>query len=193
MQRLSGFILRLLGWRVVGQKPEEDKFVLIFAPHTSNWDFVLLMLVRSVMQIKPNFIGKHTIFWPPLSWFLKAIGGAPVNRASPKDIVEQIVEQFDNNERYILGISPEGTRSKTNAWKTGFYRIAMSAGVPIQICYIDTATREVGLGPMFQPSGDIDKDFDWLREFYQDKQGIRPELFSDIKVPSEHKYKKPTP
>ena len=108
-----------------------------------------------------------------------------MNRSSPRDLVKQVVEKFKQNPKFVLALSPEGTRSKKAYWKTGFYRIAKAADVPIQLAYIDKAKREVGLGPILHPSGNMEKDFDWLNEFYQHKQGLRPGLMSDIRVPSE--------
>ncbi|NVJ51830.1 MAG: lysophospholipid acyltransferase family protein [Gammaproteobacteria bacterium] len=178
--------LRLWRWKVVGEVPAMPKCVLIFAPHTSNWDVLLLLLLKWQSGLKPTFIGKHTLFWPPLSWFFRAIGGEPVNRNKAQNVVEQIVEKFNNKEHMHFALSPEGTRSKKDHWKTGFYRVAIKAGVPIQTVFLDTTTREVGFGPVLEPSGNIEQDFEWLAQFYQTKKGFRPELLSDIRVNSEN-------
>jgi 1-acyl-sn-glycerol-3-phosphate acyltransferase len=182
LSRLSRLLLKLLGWKLVGSKPQLDQYVLIFAPHTSNWDVLLLLLVKFAVRLKPKFIGKHTLFWPPLSWFLRAIGGEPVNRNQAQNVVDQIVDKFKQNPDFKFALSPEGTRSKRPYWKTGFYRVAEKAGVPIQLVYLDTRTKEIGFGPLLYPSGNIEKDFEWLRAFYQDKKGIRPELLSDVQL-----------
>ncbi|MEE4246545.1 MAG: lysophospholipid acyltransferase family protein [Kangiellaceae bacterium] len=190
MRKLALLILKLLGWTLVGEPPKAPKYVLIFAPHTSNWDFFLMMLVRSALNIKPNFIGKHTLFvWPPVSWFMRSIGGEPVDRTKASNIVEQVVNNFKTRPDYKFALSPEGTRSKKDHWKSGFYRIAVNAGVPIQLIYLHRPTKECGFGPLFQPTGDIDKDFEYLRNFYQDKKGFRPELLSDIRVRDEDNIK----
>ncbi len=182
-------MLKVLGWKIVGQQPELNKCVYIFAPHTSNWDFPLMLLFRSATQLKPNFIGKHTLFWPPLSWIMRSLGGEPVDRGKAKDVVDQIVEKFQTKDVYRFALAPEGTRSKKSYWKTGFYRVAYKAKVPIQLIYLDKKTKEVGFGPLLEPSGDIEKDFEWLRSFYQSKQGIRPELLSDIRINVDHQRK----
>ncbi len=187
MRRFSRFLLKLFGWKLVGDKPNLKQYVLIFAPHTSNWDVVILLLVKFAVQLNPKFIGKHTLFWPPLSWIFRAMGGEPVNRSKAQNVVDQIVEKFKQNPEFKFALSPEGTRSKKPYWKTGFYRVAEKAGVPIQLVYLDTATKEVGFGPLLYPSGDIEKDFEWLRAFYQDKKGIRPDLLSDVRLNTEVK------
>lgn len=182
MKSLSRWLLKAMGWKLVGEQPALDKYVLIFAPHTSNWDVILLLLVRWASGLKPNFIGKHTLFWPPLSWFLTAIGGEPVNRTKAKNVVDQIVEKFHSKDEFKFALSPEGTRSKKDHWKTGFYRVALKAQVPIQLVFLDTRTKQTGFGPLLHPSGNIEKDFEWLRAFYRDKQGFRPHLLSEIRV-----------
>ncbi len=187
MKSLSKFLLRALGWKLVGEPPKLNKYILIFAPHTSNWDVVLLMLMRWAVELKPNFIGKHTLFWPPLSWIFRAIGGEPVDRTKAQAVVDQIVEKFHTRDEFKFALSPEGTRSKKPYWKTGFYRVAVKASVPVQLVFLDKRTKQIGFGPLLQPSGDIHKDFEWLKEFYQDKQGIRPHLLSDIRVNVESK------
>ncbi|NVJ60298.1 MAG: lysophospholipid acyltransferase family protein [Gammaproteobacteria bacterium] len=182
---LSSRVLKALGWRLVGQPPSVDKCVLIFAPHTSNWDVIILLLLKWGTKLKPTFIGKHTLFWPPLSWFFRAIGGEPVDRTKTTNVVDQIVQKFNSRETLHFALSPEGTRSKRDHWKTGFYWVAHKAKVPIQLVFLDTATKTIGFGPLMEASGNIEKDFEFLHDFYHDKKGFRPELLSDIRLKSD--------
>ncbi len=181
-RKISLWILKQLGWTLIGGPPRLNQYVLIFAPHTSNWDMPFLLLVRSAFVLRPNFIGKHTIFWPPLGWFFRAIGGEPVNRSKAENVVDQIIDKFNTNPNFKFALSPEGTRSKKDHWKTGFYRVAVGAQVPIQLVYLDTSIKEAGFGPLIYPSGNIEEDFEKFRLFYNGKMGFKPSLASDIKI-----------
>jgi 1-acyl-sn-glycerol-3-phosphate acyltransferase len=167
--------LKLSGWRIVGQPPSAPKFVAIAAPHTSNWDFPVFMAAVGYLGLEVSFLGKHTLFQRPLGWFFYWLGGIPVERdgGAAGDIVAQAVAAFPTRERLILGIAPEGTRSAVDTWKTGFYRIAEQAGVPVLPAYLDARSKTIGFGPLFTPSGDAARDIAVLRDFYKDKQGIR--------------------
>jgi len=178
---LSRNILALFGWTIVGKLPETKKYVAIVAPHTSNWDFFIFVLMKFGLKLRVNFIGKHTIFIGPIGWFLKAMGGIPVNRSSNNNVVDLIVEKFAEREEMIFALSPEGTRSFKDHWKSGFYHIAIKAKVPVQLCYLDKTTKSVGFGPMIELSGDKDKDLEVIKNFFQNKKGIRPELLSTIR------------
>lgn len=168
--------LRLAGWRVIGEFPKDDKLVAIAAPHTSNWDFPVFMAAVGYMRLNISFLGKHTLFNGPLGWLFYWLGGIPVDRhrKSAGDIVDQAVGAFESRERLILGIAPEGTRSKVTKWKTGFYRIAVAANVPILPAYLNAETKEIGFGEPFYPTGDMDADLAVLQAFYADKPGINP-------------------
>jgi len=189
LRRFSLWVLKWFGWKLVGSGPQLKKYILIFAPHTSNWDVALLFFVRFALGIKPRFIGKHTLFWPPLSWLFRSLGGEPVNRSKATNVVSEVARLFNERDEFIFALSPEGTRSKKPYWKSGFYRIAEAADVPIVLAFMDTRTKEVGIGPILYPSGDIEKDFQWIKAFYQDKKGFRPELLSDIRVNVEKSKK----
>ncbi|GAA4355390.1 lysophospholipid acyltransferase family protein [Kangiella marina] len=175
-------LLRLFGWKVVGKLPKVDKCVLIFAPHTSNWDFVLMLMTRFCFKMDVAYLGKHTLFKPPLGWFFRWVGGIPVERSTKSNVVKQVVSQISERDKVQLALAPEGTRSKKPYWKSGFYHIAVQAGVPIVFTYLDTSTKTLGIGDFIQPTGDIQSDMDKIRDFYKDKSGIRPELASDIEV-----------
>lgn len=177
---IARWLLKRVGWRWQGELPKVSHCVIIFAPHTSNWDFVLMVLYKLAMGVQVNFLGKHQIFRWPFGWFFRAMGGIPVVRHQKQDVVEQCTRLFLTTPRLWLAMAPEGTRSKTAYWRTGFYYIALGAAVPVQLAYLDTKTRTLGLGPSLMLSGDIQYDFAQFRIFYSDKQGIRPELASII-------------
>lgn len=175
MQRLSRLLLRLAGWRLVGQAPARDKYMVLVYPHTSNWDFFLGILAAWGLGVPPAFLAKHTLFKGPMGFLFRAIGGIPVRRGSKENVVLQIAQLVEQRERVGLALAPEGTRSKTDRWKSGFYYIAMEAKLPVALGFIDASSRTVGLGPAVELTGDQDADMDVIREFYADKRGIRPE------------------
>lgn len=175
-------LLRLCGWKLVGEFPSHQKQLVIFAPHTSNWDFVYMMMARFCFNMKPAFLGKHTLFKAPYGWFFRILGGIPVNRSSSHNVVDQIVNVVDARDEVALVIAPEGTRSKTDRWKSGFYHIASKAKLPITLAFLDTASKTLGFGGSFELSGDMDKDMETIRKFYHDKVGIKAELASDIRI-----------
>ena len=181
MKKFSAWLLRRFGWTLVGELPDVQKCVVIFAPHTSNWDFITMYLFKMSTGARVNFLGKHQIFRWPFGWFFRALGGIPVVRHEKHNVVQASIATFAEHERVWLAMAPEGTRSKLDHWRTGFYHIAVGAGVPLQLAFLDTATRTLGLGPLLHLSGDIEQDFAALRAFYQDKKGFRPELASDIR------------
>ena len=146
------------GWKPSGQLPPDRKFVIMGASHTSNWDFLVFLGTVNALGRKVRFIGKHSLFKWPMGGFMRALGGVPVNRAAPQDLVSQIVEQFDAHDDFVLVIAPEGTRSATSQWKTGFYQIALKAGVPIVCAGPDYPSRRGVIGPVIRPTGDMQKD-----------------------------------
>ena len=182
LSRLSYWILIKLGWTIHVELPETNKFVAIAAPHTSNWDFPLGILTAKAINLKVNWLGKHSIFRWPFGWFFRAIGGTPVHRNGKQNYKQQLTDLFNSSERLVLALAPEGTRSKTDHWKTGFHAIARAAGVPILMGYLDHGKKQVGIGGMFYPSDDIEADFCLIREFYKDRRGKNPENESLIQV-----------
>ncbi len=170
---LSRGVLRLLGWRVVGEVPAERRFVLIGAPHTSNWDFPLMIMAVLVARLDVHWMGKHTLFPWPLAGFMKWLGGAPIDRRQANNTVGQMVERFAQADAWILLIPPEGTRARVERWKSGFYHIAHGAGVPIVRGFIDASRRELGFGPAFVTTGDLEADLPKIQQFYADKRGLR--------------------
>ena len=181
-QKLARAILRLVGWRVEDKLPDGKKYVLIGAPHTSNWDFVFMLLFRDALGIKAHWTAKDTFFRGPWGALLKKIGGIPVNRRSRHNFVDQIVAAFRQAEEMILVIAPEGTRSMTGYWKSGFYYMALGAGVPIALGFLDYARKVGGVSATLVPTGDIQADFTAIREFYTGIAGKNPRLQGEIKL-----------
>ena len=179
VQWLSHRLLRWAGWRVAGSFPQEDKLVAIFAPHTSNWDFVVVYLMANAFGVKGNFFAKHTVCRPPLGWFMRAVGAIPVVRRRTENLVESAVSVLADYDRFYLALAPEGTRRYTDHWRTGFYRIAAQSGARILLMYADYAKKEVGVGPVIQPTGDIEADFARIKAFYAAVIPCRPENRSD--------------
>ncbi len=166
MHGLAKFLLRLGGWRVEGRMPTPPRFVIIAAPHTSNWDAVLMLLAAYVFRIKISWFVKSQAFFFPLGIVVRYFGGIPIDRSRRHNVVEQAVAQFEKTENLILAVPPEATRKYAPYWKTGFYHIARGAGVPIVMSYLDFKRKVAGVGPTFIPTGDIEADFRVFEEFY---------------------------
>jgi 1-acyl-sn-glycerol-3-phosphate acyltransferase len=183
ISKLARFIFRLAGWTVSGKLPNYPKMLMIGAPHTSNWDGAIFYLFTLVERTHIHFLGKHTLFKWPFGGLMRWAGGVPVNRSTTMNAVDQVVAAFNANPTMTLVIAPEGTRSKTPNWKTGFYYIALKAQVPIVMLYVDYPRRDCGVGPYFMPTGDIDVDFKLIQDFYADKGGRHPEKKGPIELP----------
>lgn len=158
--------LKVFGWRLEGRLPDVDKLVVIAAPHTSNWDLPVLLSVAFALRAKACWLGKHSLFRRPFGFLFRWMGGIPVYRSASKNMVAQSVEMFRNSEKLILTIPPEGTRSKVSYWKTGFYYIALGAGTPIAMAFIDYKRKASGVGPTLYPTGNIEADMEIIRNFY---------------------------
>jgi len=172
------FILWICGWSIIGEIKWPKKCIVIAAPHTSNWDFVIGRCFSYVLDISPKYLVKSEIFLPIISFFIKLNGGIPVYRNSKNDLVNQVVELFNQNENLILAIAPEGTRSFTNRWKTGFYYISLESKVPLLLVKIDYKLKQVGLITEFNPTGDFDKDMLFIQEKYQGISARIPENYN---------------
>ena len=159
-------IYRRARWRAHGVVPETRKFVLIAAPHTSNWDFVYFLGLTDELKIKPHFMAKTSLFRWPFTRFMLDMGGVPVDRSSSKNYVQQMIDEFGRRKEFMLTIAPEGTRGTVKAWKTGFYHIAMGAGVPLVVGMMDYSSRSGGLGPAIWPTGDYKADMAKVAEIY---------------------------
>jgi 1-acyl-sn-glycerol-3-phosphate acyltransferase len=174
MQKISRQILHLVGWRSNVTLPGVSSYVLVGAPHTSNWDFAIMMLLTTSAGIPVNWMGKDSLFKGPLGFLMRFFGAISVNRKEQTNLVDQIASMFDNKKELIVVISPEGTRSKTSRWRTGFYYIALKANVPIVMAYADYKNKVCGIGPTVIPTGDIQADFEIIRDFYKGIEGKHP-------------------
>ncbi|WP_424964248.1 1-acyl-sn-glycerol-3-phosphate acyltransferase [Ekhidna sp.] len=172
-------LYKLAGWKVNGKKPDLKKYVIIVAPHTSNWDFFVGWGARNVIGFYPNFLAKRELFQIPLvGWFLSSIGGVPVDRKNKRksmQLVDQVVELYKNREEFIMTITPEGTRSYSPKWKTGFYRIAVQAEVPIVKIGFDYASKTVYVDDPFYPNGDMEKEIEEIKDYFRQFTGKNPD------------------
>jgi 1-acyl-sn-glycerol-3-phosphate acyltransferase len=168
-------VLRVRGWRKAGPLPELDNCVVVVAPHTSNWDFPIGLAFAFAYGVKAFWLGKESLFRGPLRAFFRWCGGIPVDRTSRHDTVESMVERFGREHGLWLAIAPEGTRRRVAQWKTGFYYIALGAGVPIALAFIDYRTKTCGIGRVVEPNGDVDADIAEMHSFYGVFAGKRPE------------------
>ncbi len=184
-KRLARGLLRLFGWTLDGEPPVDHRYVLIAAPHTSNWDFPLMILFAMAYGVKVNWLAKHTLFFPGANWFLRGLGGIPVVRHRSRRMVDTMVEAFRANAELILVIPTEGTRSLSSYWKSGFYHIATGAAVPIVPSFLDYLQKRGGFGRPLNPSGDLSLDMDYFREFYAGMQGRFPRQFGPIRLREE--------
>lgn len=167
---LSGFLgrtmLRSLRWGFRGELPDVARAVIIVAPHTSNWDFVVGIATRLALRIRVHWLGKHTLFKGLFGKLMRVLGGIPVNRSASHGAVEQVVREFARHEQFVIGLSPEGTRKKVHRWKSGFYYIALNAKVPILPIAFDYASRRLLIGSLLHPSGDFEADLEKLKTFF---------------------------
>jgi 1-acyl-sn-glycerol-3-phosphate acyltransferase len=180
-QRIGLAVAAVTGWQVRVQPPPA-RCVIVGAPHTSNWDLALTLLLMLAGGLKLRWVGKEALFRGPIGWMMRTLGGMPVKRGGRNNFVEQMAAAFDGNASLMLAILPEGTRHKVPQWKTGFYYIALRAGVPIVLGYADYRRRVVGLGPTLHPTGDIQADFESIRAFYTGITGKHPERQGGIQI-----------
>jgi 1-acyl-sn-glycerol-3-phosphate acyltransferase len=181
-QIIAQFILRLLGWKVEARLPKARKFVLVGAPHTSNWDFIMMLLIMNALGLQLNWVGKDSLFNGSFGSLMRRLGGIPVDRSARNGFVDQMVAEFNRRESMILVIAPEGTRGKSKYWKTGFYYIALGARVPIALGYVDYALKTGGIGTSLQPSGDVQADMLPIARFYSGITGKHPKLQGEIRI-----------
>ncbi|MCD6376823.1 MAG: lysophospholipid acyltransferase family protein [Caldisericaceae bacterium] len=184
---LSNIILKLMGWKTTGRVPEEKKFVMIGYPHTSNWDAFIGLLVFTAMGLRLHWLAKQSLFKWPLGPILRFTGAIPVNRSQSQNFIEYSKQLFNQYDRLILTLSPEGSRKKTAYWRTGFYYMALNAGVPIVLGFLDYSRKTGGFGPLIWPGGNIEQDLKKIRQFYQGIKGKFPELMGEIQLNPERK------
>ena len=182
---LARVALRLARWRTAGEVPQRG--ILVGAPHTSNWDWVLTLLLGWDSGIRIRLLVKHSFFRGPLGVLMRATGAVELDRQNPAATIKALLADAEDDESFLLGIAAEGTRSKTDYWKSGFYRISQQTGIPVTLAYLDRPSRTVGWGPTFALTGDVPADMDRIRAFYADKTGIRPELTTEPRLREERR------
>ncbi|MHB8347668.1 MAG: lysophospholipid acyltransferase family protein [Acidiferrobacterales bacterium] len=182
VRRLALATLHIMGWRIQGGVPSIPKYVLIGAPHTSNWDFVLALLAKRALDIRFKWIGKDSLFRWPFGGIMEWLGGIPVNRRSRNNFIDRMADQFHASGELVVVITPEGTRGRTEYWKSGFYYLALRAGVPIVLGYVDYARKTLGIGPVLTPTGNLEADMTPIREFYADKSGLYPHRKGEVRI-----------
>ena len=183
--RLASLVLRASRWTAVGEVPRTG--VLVGAPHTSNWDFVMMLLIMWRGGVTPRVLIKKELFRGPLGWLLHRLGGLPLDRENPGAVVRELVREARSGEPFLLILAAEGTRTKGTYWKSGFWRLARTAKLPIALAFIDGPTRTAGFGPTISATPDVVADMDKVREFYRDKHGIHPERRTEPRLREEER------
>ncbi len=175
MKLLSKFIFWITGWKIVGKAPIEKKFIMIAAPHTSNWDFLYARAAFYIMGIRLRYTIKKELFFFPLNLILKAMGGIPIDRKNKSNMVQNMVNLYQEYDDLTILITPEGTRSYSSQWKKGFYFIAEGARIPISLGFLDYKKKEAGIGPLIYPSGNYEQDLETIQNFYRPIHAKFPE------------------
>jgi 1-acyl-sn-glycerol-3-phosphate acyltransferase len=188
LRGLSLFFLKILGWKTVGQLPEESKYVIIFAPHTSNWDVLYGVFVAFTLKLDACYLAKKELFRWPFGPLMKWLGGIPIDRTTSGHTVNQMIQKFNESERFVLAIAPEGTRRKVEYWKSGFYHIAEGAHVPILPGFLDYVSKKGGVGPRIHPTGDICRDMQTIQDFYVTIKGKNPDHTSPAAIFLKHNF-----
>lgn len=181
--RLASLVLRATGWTAVGEVPRTG--VLVGAPHTSNWDFVMMLLVMWRGGVTPRVLVKQELFVGPFGPLLRWLGGLPLDRDNPAGVVRELIREARSGRPFLLILAAEGTRTRGEYWKSGFWRIARSAKLPIALAFIDGPTRTTGFGPTITATDDVVADMDKVRAFYRDKRGIHPERRTEPRLREE--------
>jgi len=181
------------GWTASGPPPAEKRFVLLAAPHTSNWDLPVMLSITMSLGLKVHWMGKHTLFKPPFGGLMRWLGGLPIERHKHKGVVEAVAERYRQADELVIAIPPEATRSRAAFWRSGFYHIAREAQVPIALGFLDYEKQVGGIGPLIWPTGDIHADMDKIRTFYAPMQGKFAENFAVPRLREEDEPSAPPP
>lgn len=183
LRGLARLILRVGGWTAIGGIPDAPRAVIIAAPHTSNWDAFWGLVYTVSIGVEVHFFAKDSVFWFPLGSLLRGLGGIPIDRRHARSAVQQAIDEFNTEESFYFGLAPEGTRKKMPGWKTGFYRIAEGANVPVYLGVLDYKNKRVGIARRLDLSGDQDADLKVCRDFYSSIEGRWPEKASPVRFP----------
>jgi tRNA (guanine-N7-)-methyltransferase len=192
LKRLARLILRLGGWTALGESPDTPKAVFIAAPHTSNWDGFWALTYKVAVGLDVRFFAKHSLFWFPLGILLRGLGGIPLDRAQATSAVDQAVAMFEVEEKFFFALAPEGTRALRDAWKSGFYRIAKAARVPVFLCVMDYGNKQIGIAGRLDLSDDMEADLKKCAEFYEGFEGRWPKNTTPVRFTrQEGAHKRP--
>lgn len=181
--RLARTVLRLIGWKTEGTLPAQA--IVVGAPHTSNWDWVFSLLFAWSQGHHPKIMVKKEYFEGPFAPVMRATGAVKIDRANPAADIKALVARIEGGEKFLLAVAAEGTRSKVDYWKSGFYRLSEQTGLPITMAFMDGPSRTVGCGPTFMPTGDVKADMDLVRAFYADKRGVHPAKRTEPRLRNE--------
>ena len=184
-KRLARWLLHHTGWQLIGTRPVCDHYVLIAAPHTSNWDLPLMLMFAAAFEIRVSWMAKHNLFYPPMGWVMRALGGIPITRHKSRNVVDSMVKAFEAAPHLVLLVPTEGTRKRSDYWKSGFYHIARQAGVPIVPSFLDYKSKRGGFGPALTTTDDIRSDMQYFRDFYLGMEGKFPNQFGPVKLKEE--------
>ncbi len=185
LKRLAERFLVMRGWEFVGDLPAEDKFIIVGAPHTSNWDFILALGWMSHYGTDIQFLAKDGLFRGPFGSFFRRLGGIPVDRNDPGSMVDQVVAAFDGADHMILAIAPEGTRAAAAFWRSGFLRIARAGGIPMLLVAVDGDNKQLVMGPLLDPATPTEDTMETIRGFFAGRVGIRRGGESTVRLRSE--------
>ena len=173
LRKIARFGINISGWTIKGKVPDEERIVIIAAPHTSNWDFILAMLAIFGLNIKVRWLGKNSIFKPGFKKFFEWLGGIPVYRDNPSSLIENVVNIVKKERSIVIAMTPEGTRKKVKRWKTGFLRIAKQTHSKILLISIDAPTKSIEIGKIFNPTGNSEEDLAYIQKYYSTFRGIK--------------------
>lgn len=187
--KLSLAAMRLRGWSFAGERPADRKFLLVGAPHTSNWDFILTLALIGHFDLPLRYFTKDTIFKGPFNAFFRSLGAIPIDRSRKLNMVERSIEALKTHDEIVIGILPEGTRKRTDFWKSGFYHIAHGAGVPLVLAKVDGEAMCVSLGLRLETTGDIEADMEKIAAFYAGVKAIYPDKFGPVRVKPREEQK----
>ena len=185
LRGISLILLKILGWKTSGELPWKVKYVIVVAPHTSNWDLFYGIILAFALKLDARYIVKKELFRGPFSLLMTCLGAIPIDRSLSHHIVKQMTSKFNEREKFVLALAPEGTRNRKDCWKSGFYNIALNAHVPIVLAFIDYASKTGGAGPLIYPTGDLEKDMSIIRNFYLTVKGKYPENTSPVVIHSK--------
>lgn len=184
MNAVIAWLAERAGWSIEGGLPPDSKYLVIAYPHTTNWDFLVFLAAIGHFRLRVRFLAASGLFVGPFGWFLTRLGGIPVDPTAPGSVVGVAVKALRDSDEMVLVMAPEGTRAAGSPWRSGFWRIADAANVPVVMAYVDGPSKRIGLGPAVRVDGDPEAFMEEARRFYADMRGLRPERRGPIRLRS---------